>query len=276
MTKMDPGSGLTTVPAASTLRGSCPRRDRVPGAFTLIELLVVISIVALLIALLLPAMGQARDAARAMECLANLRSMGMGLRSYADDWEEAYVMHAPQWPNAPRGPAWLEPLQAYFVPFDYQGWGVRLETGTTGDRLWNCPSNPISRRSQFNTGYIYNADLTTNARVLRDDTFPREKLSPARWDLLRDASEKLIFTDFINRDQDGPDWAGTGPPWGGFWEAGEGHTYIHSARNHNGNSNVFYGDMHVALRVLPPITGSYTTHELYSQWQDMWQVLGRY
>ncbi len=56
-----------------------------PRAFTLIELLVVISIIAILVALLLPALGAARDSGRATTCLANLRQMGTIIRAYADD-----------------------------------------------------------------------------------------------------------------------------------------------------------------------------------------------
>ncbi|MEQ9460354.1 MAG: prepilin-type N-terminal cleavage/methylation domain-containing protein [Phycisphaeraceae bacterium] len=53
--------------------------------FTLIELLVVISIIALLIGILLPALGAARDTARSAVCLSNLRQVGVGVYAYVQD-----------------------------------------------------------------------------------------------------------------------------------------------------------------------------------------------
>ena len=60
-------------------------------AFTLIELLVVIAIIALLVGILVPALGQARKSARAVACAANLRGMGQGLVLYNNDHKEAVI-----------------------------------------------------------------------------------------------------------------------------------------------------------------------------------------
>jgi prepilin-type N-terminal cleavage/methylation domain-containing protein len=59
------------------------RSHRAPG-FTLIELLVVVSIIALLISILIPALGRARKQARTAVCLANLRTLGQGIAMYGN------------------------------------------------------------------------------------------------------------------------------------------------------------------------------------------------
>src|SRR5947207_3405781 len=54
-------------------------------AFTLVELLVVVGIISLMIALLLPALKKARDAANKLSCSSNLRQMALATRMYLDD-----------------------------------------------------------------------------------------------------------------------------------------------------------------------------------------------
>jgi prepilin-type N-terminal cleavage/methylation domain-containing protein/prepilin-type processing-associated H-X9-DG protein len=74
---------------------------RKPAGFTLIELLVVISIIALLVGILLPALGAARASAQRVKSLSNVRQLGTGIYTYAADNEDFYILYKSGWTNPP-------------------------------------------------------------------------------------------------------------------------------------------------------------------------------
>jgi prepilin-type N-terminal cleavage/methylation domain-containing protein/prepilin-type processing-associated H-X9-DG protein len=115
--------------------GTQIERRPAPGAgatqrrgFTLVELLVVIAVIAVLAGLLFPVLAHARERARQMTCLSNLRQIGTAHLLYLDDWDG----QLPYWWQA--GPPRPEPFGAYVY------WPERLQPYLQSQDVFRDPS----------------------------------------------------------------------------------------------------------------------------------------
>jgi len=90
-------NGRNSIPRSLTWRGQ---------AFTLIELLVVIAIIAILAAVLLPVLGRAKEKAQIVQCLSNLRQVGVSIKLYVDDNNNTFPIWASGAWNPPVTSEW--------------------------------------------------------------------------------------------------------------------------------------------------------------------------
>jgi len=113
-----------------------PRPHKPSRGFTLIELLVVISIIALLIALLLPALAQAREAAHNVLCAANQKQIALGVLLYIEDHDGVVPvglqpgLQDPYWPA--RILPWVNNTDIYVCPQNiggYEDWNAYVANG---------------------------------------------------------------------------------------------------------------------------------------------------
>lgn len=106
--------------------------------FTLIELLVVIAIISLLVSILLPSLQSAKEMARSVVCMSNLKNISLGSVQYAEDYDG--VMHMSQYLRPGQNSLWWTHIMGIYgyMPFP-AGFNNREIDKTTQD-VWNCPT----------------------------------------------------------------------------------------------------------------------------------------
>lgn len=170
-----------------------PARQSARAGFTLIELLVVITIVAILAALIMPAVGRAQGRARNASCISQLRQLGLAMRMYADDHNQR-MPAAELLPSMPLDPATPLP-RICDVLGPYVG---KANPGSNAPSapVFKCPADRGRTYETEGSSYEWNAELngrrmdetgSATLRIVQVEVVNGEEV------LRRDEKKSLLF-----------------------------------------------------------------------------------
>jgi prepilin-type processing-associated H-X9-DG protein len=211
-------------------------------------LLVVIGIIALLISILLPALSKARNSAKTMACLSNLRQLGQATAMYAGE-NKQYLPYPTT--TLGEGALWFNAMDPYLQAVEDNSARTGVAAGRNYKRYKQCEVYDSFDGGKFTGGQDLTKEFSRtfkmNSMLRHNDPYSQAKITE-----VRQSSEVVIFGDGVSLDLTGvidSQWEN-----GQFSMEVNDPTEANPALRHNGGANILFVDGHAANIVLKTIT----------------------
>lgn len=166
-------------------------------AFTLVELLVVIGIIALLISILLPSLNQAREQAKSVQCLSNLRQISLSFQMYLNDNDGWYPAYTFQFQGVPQPPAGIFGWNDALMRAGYLQTPKVFDCPTFEAEFpdWNnLPDNYLDNHWDMAVWTEYGYSMGMIGATWTGTTL-KQLTTPAKQTKVRSPSETIVLTD---------------------------------------------------------------------------------
>lgn len=173
----------------SSAKGAFRSPPGLPASFTLVELLVVVAVIAVLAALMAPSLKSARDKAKEVQCLSNMRQIGIAMRAYSASYGGWVLPYGEDVNGSPLTEYWAGALDCML-----KGKPISFQAYIDPPSMWNCPANPANVSS--NAGTLGKLPTRLLSYAVNTWVFTQMNKTSPGWVADANTSKKVLLLEY--------------------------------------------------------------------------------